>query len=980
LSVCRICVEKTCFFTGNIVTIMACKLLTKENGMLKITTKTKNCLYVVALFAAFALILGHGRARAACNTWSLNDPADFTTSHASISGGRASLDKSQEIGDAWEDVSLPPGTGSVNDLKQFSDGALYAATSVGIYGRVYKSTDGGVTWSNTATLEVPGVRRASKVKYINEGSGGSIYAATYDTSLGSDNSGVWRSTDWGASWTVMTGLPGSGCTGVVEAANGTLIATSKGDGRVWHCPAPSGVPGTWNEVWSTPSISYGLAPSTYPSYPPVYLAACPYLMVNYGEGCLGLPYDSYPDPYRTDRTQAPFRASDGTLYIATNTGSGSIYSGGEAVRGFGHIYVSTDNGLTWQDGGSFTPPPTTSPEYRYQDPPSFPGLDPHEQYDGSPAADNPPTAMTYPTWIDNFFEDSAGDIYACSTNGDPLRSWILNPRRDGVIYKLQDGATPPDNQWNALGNLYGAGDAQTDTYTSTNAVYCHDMDEDVDGGSFYAVTSVQAMVHRSTDGGATWDWFDSPRTYFGYLADGDYYCMELTCSSCLYVGYKNGGEVYASRSQYYTDGYVQNNTGWTYGGALTSFAETTASDSFGTITYWISDDGSTFYWWDGGSWSATADPAQSNAASVVNANIGSFPGPGTFYFRAFLHPATVSGCPKTPRLASVTVCAQGGVTPLVTMRRCLGLVNLYNVPRAGDRTYWDAEARNPTPFARDLWAIPDDMYVIQRMTEAEAGGGAEQELAVLKVEGGFDYNIYMYNSPLPGDWTYWDAMARNPSALARDLWMIPYGNDISLLADGGGDHIASMKNQSGDFNLYLYNSPYPGDWTYWDAVSRNPSPLARDLWVIPHGNDPVAMCGMDTTGDGASDSLLVVRNTSGDYNVYLWNMPVAGDWTYADAVSRNPSPLARDFWIIPWRNDILCVAGVNNGASFDELGVMENLYGDHNFYVWNAPRPGDATYWDAFARNPSALARDLWQIPLQNNTFAVGAPEGVPLP
>ena len=109
-------------------------------------------------------------------------------------------------------------------------------------------------------------------------------------------------------------------------------------------------------------------------------------------------------------------------------------------------------------------------------------------------------------------------------------------------------------------------------------------------------------------------------------------------------------------------------------------------------------------------------------------------------------------------------------------------------------------------------------------------------------------------------------------------------------------------------------------------------------------------------------------------------MPVPGDWTYADAVSRNPSPLARDFWIIPQRNDILCVAGVNNGASFDELGVMENLYGDHNFYMWNAPRPGDATYWDAFARNPSDLARDLWQIPLQNNTFAVGAPEGVPLP
>ena len=63
-----------------------------------------------------------------------------------------------------------------------------------------------------------------------------------------------------------------------------------------------------------------------------------------------------------------------------------------------------------------------------------------------------------------------------------------------------------------------------------------------------------------------------------------------------------------------------------------------AADSFGTVTYWISDDGATFYYWNGAAWTATADPAQSNAASVVNANIGSFPAPGTFYFRAFLHP------------------------------------------------------------------------------------------------------------------------------------------------------------------------------------------------------------------------------------------------------------------------------------------------------------------------------------------------------
>ena len=150
-----------------------------------------------------------------------------------------------------------------------------------------------------------------------------------------------------------------------------------------------------------------------------------------------------------------------------------------------------------------------------------------------------------------------------------------------------------------------------------------------------------------------------------------------------------------------------------------------------------------------------------------------------------------------------------------------------------------------------------------------------------------------------------------------------------------------MKNEGGDHNFYLYNSPYQGDWSYWDAAARNPSPLGRDLWIIPNGNDVVTMCGLDTTGDGESDSLLVVRDEWGDYNVYLWNMPVEGDWTYFDAIARNPSAQARDLWSIPRRDDIILVTGISRGSSsFDELGVMENFSGDQNFYVWNAPRPG----------------------------------------
>ena len=315
------------------------------------------------------------------------------------------------------------------------------------------------------------------------------------------------------------------------------------------------------------------------------------------------------------------------------------------------------------------------------------------------------------------------------------------------------------------------------------------------------------------------------------------------------------------------------------------------------------------------------------------------------------------------------------VVPLSLMKNEGGDYSLYGYepPASGDWSYWDAAARNPSPLGRDLWIIPsgNDAFA---MTEVDAVDGGEQELAVLKAVGGSDHCLYVYNVPFVGDWSYWNAASRNPSPLARDFWMITAGNDTVLLADGGS-HIAAMKDQSGDYNLYLYDVPYPGDWSYWDAAARNPSALARDFWQIPGGNDAVAMCGLDTTDDGHADSILVVRNEYGDYNVYLWNMPVPGDWTYCDAVARNPSPRARDLWVIPHRNDIAQVAGVNRGAFPDELSVMEDGGGDNNFYIWNIPAPGDWTYWDAQARNPSPLSRDLWKIPEGNDTVGVAAPQ-----
>ena len=111
-------------------------------------------------------------------------------------------------------------------------------------------------------------------------------------------------------------------------------------------------------------------------------------------------------------------------------------------------------------------------------------------------------------------------------------------------------------------------------------------------------------------------------------------------------------------------------------------------------------------------------------------------------------------------------------------------------------------------------------------------------------------NLYVYNNLVEGDWIYWDCFARNPSALARDMWLMPAGNDaIGLTAvdadnDGKEDLAILKKEGAGDVNLYYYNALVPGDWIYWDAFARNPSALARDLWIIPVGNDAIALTGV----------------------------------------------------------------------------------------------------------------------------------------
>ena len=254
----------------------------------------------------------------------------------------------------------------------------------------------------------------------------------------------------------------------------------------------------------------------------------------------------------------------------------------------------------------------------------------------------------------------------------------------------------------------------------------------------------------------------------------------------------------------------------------------------------------------------------------------------------------------------------------------------------------------------------------------------KENLGVLVNEGGKDLNIYFWNAPAVKDWTRWDALARNPTALARDFWQIPLGNEAVALAsvdvnNDGRDELALLVREGADdLNIYFWNAPVAGDWTRWDALARNPSPVARDLWQMPLGNEAVGITSIDIDGDEKEELATLVREGAYDLNIYFWNAPVAGDWTRWDALARNPSALARDFWQIPLGNYAVGITSNNiDSAGRKELGLLVREGADDlNIYFWNAPVAGDWTRWDALARNPSAVAKDLWQIPVGN--YAVG--------
>ena len=300
------------------------------------------------------------------------------------------------------------------------------------------------------------------------------------------------------------------------------------------------------------------------------------------------------------------------------------------------------------------------------------------------------------------------------------------------------------------------------------------------------------------------------------------------------------------------------------------------------------------------------------------------------------------------------------------------VLDLYRKPEPGDWTYWDAHARNPSTLLTDTAAIPGGEVVAA--TDVDIDGDGKSEIAVLKRETGWDLNLYLYDGPRPPGQSNKFPVAYDFWIIPQGNNILFMANAGDVNGDGRED-IAVMRKEAGiDYNLYIYNSPARGDFTYDAAWSRNIVPIAHDKWFIPQGNDAVALAGVDLDGDFSNDGLAAMRNQSGDYNLYIWKIPEPGDWFYSQAEARQNgyggpgTPQARDFWLIPAGNNIVAMAPVQYRAAPEaKIAVIKNQGGDQNLYLYNLPKCPDRTYYDAVVRNPTPLARDFWIIPAGNH-------------
>ncbi|MGZ3901202.1 MAG: hypothetical protein ACXVDC_12825, partial [Bacteroidia bacterium] len=403
-------------------------------------------------------------------------PTNANTFFAGAAGG--GLWQTNDGGSTWftttdnlpvsavSDLAIDPINTNIMYLATGGGDDLLSAFPVGSNG-VYKSTDGGATWTITGLTFSVSLNRVIHKLVLDPSNPQTIFAAT--------NAGIYRSTNSGTSWSIVSGIncwdlkfnPASA--GIVYAAGTSFYRST--NGGTSFTQVSSGIPITGSNrmtIAVTP-----LNPSN------VYVVASK----SADSQLLGV-YSSTNDGVSfVTKATTPNIIGNSCTGNSTGTGQGwydlaiaaSPINSGEIVVGGVNVWKSTNDGSTWTIMGCWNS--ATNPPYIH--------ADIHElEYtpSGTLFSTNDGGIYSYngSTWTDLTGTRNIAQIYKIGLSSLSTTKWITGH---------QDNGTNIKNGTNYVASLSGDGMDCFIDRTNDNVMYAEQYN---------------GSLNRSTNGGTSW--------------------------------------------------------------------------------------------------------------------------------------------------------------------------------------------------------------------------------------------------------------------------------------------------------------------------------------------------------------------------------------------------------------------------------------------------------------------------------------------
>lgn len=306
---------------------------------------------------------------------------NFTTSHSFETTASVDFSTYVETGLRSHHGNSSSYGKTVSSIEYLGNGVVLAGTQNGSHGRIYKSTDHGVTWTTSNTFS--NINHVSKIKHLE---GDIVLVAT--GGHGHDGN-VYRSVNAGDSWTLVNNWSGGASSGhdnvysLEYLGNGICLhggGYNQGDGSVWRSADygenwtdlrgsnPSGTANTGNVAWDNNSL-FDSGSSYYSSTDSWWVLHLKYVgngVVLANRRATRTPQNSsstVPDlirstDYGINWTKVNTTFLNGGQLITENLGNGRVVgvtnAEGSVSSSNANVYISTDYGATWNTTPKFT--------------------------------------------------------------------------------------------------------------------------------------------------------------------------------------------------------------------------------------------------------------------------------------------------------------------------------------------------------------------------------------------------------------------------------------------------------------------------------------------------------------------------------------------------------------------------------------------------------------------------------------------------